>query len=65
MTVLTVIVAVVIFLLATLLAFISGYKSGYIGCIEKFRGTLEAFKKAVDLAEEVKKKEGMANADDC
>lgn len=66
MTVLTVIVAVVIFLLATLLAFVAGYKSGYIGCIEKFRETLETFKNAVDIAEEMKKqKEGMAHADDC
>ena len=66
MTVLTVIVAVVIFLLATLLSFVAGYKSGYIGCIEKFRETLEVFKNAVDMAEEMKKKkEGMANADDC
>lgn len=66
MTVLTVIVAVVIFLLATLLAFVAGYKSGYIGCIEKFRETLEVFKNAVDMAEEMKKKkEGMAHADDC
>lgn len=66
MTVLTVIVAVVIFLLATLLAFISGYKAGYIGCIEKFRETLETFKNAVDMAEEMKKKkDGMAHADDC
>lgn len=66
MTVITIIVAIIIFLLATLLAFVAGYKSGYIGCIEKFRETLETFKKAVDLAEEMKKKkEGMANADDC
>lgn len=66
MTVITIIVAVIIFLLATLLAFVAGYKSGYIGCIEKLRGTLEIFKNAVDMAEEMKKKkDGMANADDC
>ena len=66
MTVLTVIVAVIIFLLATLLAFVAGYKSGYIGCIDKLRETFETFKNAVDMAEEMKKKkEGMTNADDC